>query len=80
MTNNRPIRPSAINDRNTHNEKDASRIKATNGATQSRTLCEFCKSRVATEQVARWDTWTNRHWSIPACSTCAPKNQQTWLT
>jgi hypothetical protein len=43
-------------------------------------MCEFCKVRVATEQVARWDTWKMKKWSIPACSRCAPNHQQTWLT
>lgn len=43
-------------------------------------LCDFCKTRIATESVDRWDTWSKKEWSIPACSICAPKNQQTWLT
>ncbi len=43
-------------------------------------LCEFCKSSIATEQVDRWDTWSMKSWTIPACSKCAPRNQQTWLT
>ncbi|QJD29029.1 hypothetical protein [Methylococcus geothermalis] len=43
-------------------------------------LCEFCKIRIATEEVARWDTWLRSDWSIPACSVCAPHHQQTWFT
>lgn len=43
-------------------------------------LCEFCKTRIATERVERWDTWLIKNWSIPACSVCAPHHQQTWLT
>ncbi|MEI6747170.1 MAG: hypothetical protein WCL34_14495 [Methylococcaceae bacterium] len=43
-------------------------------------LCMFCKTRVATEQVKRWDTWLMKQWFEPACSVCAPHNQQTWVT
>jgi hypothetical protein len=46
-------------------------------------LCEFCKIRMATEQVERCDTWLplgKNSWSIPACSVCAPHHQQTCLT
>lgn len=43
-------------------------------------LCRFCKIRTATEEVARWDTWLGKEWSIPVCSICAPNNQQDWLT
>lgn len=43
-------------------------------------LCEFCKIRTATEQVARWDTWLRTNRSISACSVCAPNHHQTWMT
>lgn len=43
-------------------------------------ICEFCNVRVATTEVARWDTWLMKNWTIPACSVCAPRNVQTWLT
>jgi hypothetical protein len=52
-----------------NNENDTSKI-----------LCEFCKNRTATEQVERWDTWLMKSWSIPACSDCASRNQQNWMT
>ncbi len=47
------------------------------------TMCSFCKKHVATEYVARWDTWKTwgkMRWLEPACSQCAPLNKQTWLT
>ncbi len=42
--------------------------------------CEFCKTRKATVEVKRWDTWMMKSWSIPACSVCAPHHEQTWMT
>lgn len=44
------------------------------------TVCSFCKSHLATEYVARRDTWLLKSWAEPACSQCAPLNKQTWLT
>jgi hypothetical protein len=44
------------------------------------TVCSFCKKHLATEYVARWDTWVMKSWGEPACSQCAPLNKQTVLT
>lgn len=43
-------------------------------------ICNFCTVAPATTFVKRHDTWLMKEWDIPSCATCAPKNEQDWLT